>query len=300
MSKLATYDITISKEVKDTHTEVIEFLEGWCKKWVFQLEQSEKGYIHWQVRVSLIKTMEFTTVKRRCQKGELVGHWTPTSENTHDGNNFNYVMKCDTRIDGPWDSKTWRENIPPPLTRQLKAFQACEWYPWQRKVYDMIQETDDRTIHMIWDTHGNLGKSVFCEHLEYKGEAIEVEPFNAIEDIMGCVIDQKIAKAYCIDMPKGMKKDKLGAFYAGLEVLKNGKAYDKRYKFRKIRFDRPQVIVFTNTLPDFGLMSKDRWKVWKVTEVRDLEFFSVDSLLGKRKRDASEAQAVDDVNVSEC
>ena len=67
-------------------------------------------------------------------------------------------------------------------------------------------------------------------------------------------------------MPRGMKKDKLGDFYAGIEVIKNGVAYDKRYTAKKTRFDRPRIFVFTNTLPVFELLSKDRWQVWEVKD----------------------------------
>lgn len=65
-------------------------------------------------------------------------------------------------------------------------------------------------------------------------------------------------------MPRGMKKDKLGEFYAGIEIIKNGVAYDKRYTAKKIRFDRPNIFVFTNMLPVFELLSKDRWCILEV------------------------------------
>jgi hypothetical protein len=65
-------------------------------------------------------------------------------------------------------------------------------------------------------------------------------------------------------MPRGMKKDKLGDFYSGIEVIKNGVAYDKRYTAKKIRFNRPRIFVFTNTLPELNLMSKDRWVIWTI------------------------------------
>lgn len=67
-------------------------------------------------------------------------------------------------------------------------------------------------------------------------------------------------------MPRGMKKDKLGDFYSGIEVIKNGVAYDKRYSAKKIRFDRPRIIVFSNELPNFELMSEDRWKLWTIND----------------------------------
>lgn len=72
-----------------------------------------------------------------------------------------------------------------------------------------------------------------------------------------------------------MKKDKLGQFYAGLECLKNGYMYDKRYSFKRRRIDRPQIWVFTNTLPAWELMSMDRWQVYEMTADFRLEEYDV-------------------------
>jgi hypothetical protein len=60
-----------------------------------------------------------------------------------------------------------------------------------------------------------------------------------MEDIMEFVMNFKAYPSYSVDMPRGMKKDKLGEFYSGLECLKNGYAYDKRYEGKRRRFDRP-------------------------------------------------------------
>ena len=68
-------------------------------------------------------------------------------------------------------------------------------------------------------------------------------------DIMEFAHSFPAQKAYIIDMPRGMKKDKLADFYAGLESIKNGVTYDKRYVGKKRRMDRPQIMVFTNSLP---------------------------------------------------
>lgn len=94
---------------------------------------------------------------------------------------------------------------------------------------------------------------------------------------MACVMDQKISTAHLVDMPRAVKKDRLGEFYSGNESLKNGLEYDKRYNFRKIRFDWSHVFVFTNTLPDFILLSRDHWRVMRVTPNKDLERYNIDS-----------------------
>lgn len=132
---------------------------------------------------------------------------------------------------------------------------------------------------MIFDAVGNNGKSIFCEWLEYNDLAFEVPPFRLMEDLMQCCMCVPKQKAYLIDMPRAMKKDKLGEFYSGIESLKNGTMYDKRFKFKKRRIDRPQIFVFTNVLPDFELMSKDRWQVYQI-EDRDLVNITENVLFG--------------------
>lgn len=272
MNALHTWDMTVFED----HNEVgldVNWLAGqlteWCKKWVFQLEECpETGKKHLQVRISLIKK------KRRSEVVHLPfkGHWTPTCNNVHEGQTFNYVMKADTRVDGPWSDKDWE--TPPPLTRQLKSFMEQPFRPWQKQVENWCKETDDRSIKMIYDTQGNSGKSIMAEYLEYKKLAFELPPMRIMEDIMQFVFGFKEQKVYLIDMPRAMKKDKLGEFYAGLECLKNGVCYDKRYSAKKRRFDRPQIIVFTNVLPNWEFMSADRWEIWEMSPQYSLTKFA--------------------------
>lgn len=271
--QLCCYDVTMSCDYME-YEDVVKHLRGWAKKFVFQKEQGDTGYLHWQIRLSLIKK------RRLCElKGKLFpkGHISITSKTVHDGNTFNYVMKEDTRIDGPWTDQDCEE--PPQLTRQLRTFMGHNKYPYQEKIWDLCKFEDDRSINVIYDPVGDAGKTVFVEFMEYKGVGYEIPPFRQMEDIMQCVMSVKPKKCYYIDMPKGMKKDKLGEFYAGLECLKNGLCYDKRYAFKKRRMDRPQVFVFTNRLPVLELLSIDRWVIWEMTadkDLRRLDLVSVD------------------------
>ena len=148
-------------------------------------------------------------------------------------------------------------------------------YPWQAQVDAMALEEDDRSIKLIYDRLGNNGKSILSEYLEYKRVALEIPPMRVMKDIMQFCMSFPTHKTYLVDMPRAMKKDKLGEFYAGLECLKNGYLYDKRYGAKKRRIDRPQVIVFTNALPVWDFMSSDRWEVWETTRDRDLKRYEI-------------------------
>lgn len=233
-----------------------------CKKYSFQLEKGESGYEHWQGRVSLIKKK---SLKALINSFSVYEHWAKahfsiTSSNAK-GDMF-YVIKDDTRIDGPWTEKDEIKII----TTQMKMFNSWGLLPWQVKAKEICQEFCLRTIDLIYDPIGNAGKSLFSEHMEYEGLAEEIPPFRMMDDIFQWVATRPIKSAYIVDMPRGMKKDKLGDFYSGIEVIKNGVAYDKRYTAKKIRFNRPRVFVFTNTLPALDLMSKDRWCIWTISK----------------------------------
>jgi len=261
-NQLHTWDITIFENHNDFGLDrhaVAEALKGWCKKWVFQLEETKTGRHHFQVRLSLINKKRLTEIMAQIP---LKGNWSHTCTEVHKGQNFNYVMKAE-RLDGPWSDKDYAERTP--MTRQLTDFMTLTLRPWQQQVLGWCREEDDRSIKMIYDTVGHSGKSMMAEYLEYEGLAFELPPMKLMEDIMQFVYGFNNQKVYLVDMPRAMKKDKLGDFYAGLECLKNGVCYDKRYSAKKRRFDRPQIIVFTNVLPEWSFMSRDRWEVYEMS-----------------------------------
>lgn len=273
-TQVVGWDITIPKASHDTWKHLGEALNGWCKKWVFQMERGETtGYEHWQVRVHLTqkKTLAGMLTDFKQEGGPIAdigGRWSITSSGVHLNNKFNYVMKKDTRLEGPYKDSDHEE--PPKLTRQLRTFLTHPMYDWQEQVMGWCTEDDDRSVRLVYDPIGNSGKSILSEYLEYLGIAFEMPPLRQMEDLMQFAMSFNSQKAYLIDMPRAMKKDRLGEFYAGLECIKNGVCYDKRYSGKKRRMDRPQVIVFTNVLPALEFLSPDRWSVWRIGDERQL------------------------------
>lgn len=274
MSRLCMWDFTL-KYIEDIELSVLkDNLRGSSKRWVFQLEISDKGYKHYQGRISLIKKKDLSSLVSffKTNYPDFSGvHFSPTSKEVAITNNFNYVLKDDTRVEGPW-ADTDEERI---LTKQMELYLKWGNLPWQSKLQEMASQFNLRTIDLIYDQDGNNGKSLFSEHMEYIGLSEEVPPYRLMDDIFQWVCTRPIKKNYIFDLPRGMKKDKLADFYSGIEVIKNGVAYDKRHRATKIRFDRPRVFVFSNTLPEFGLMSKDRWKVWTIYQ-KDLKEYTID------------------------
>lgn len=273
-SQVTGYDVTVSTE-NITQPELCQKLNEWCKKWVFQRERSESSsYEHFKCRVHLIKKKRVSEVKKLRASGTFIdGHWSITLSTVHNGAKFNYAMKAKNRLEGPWTDED--SVVPPPLTRQLTNFMKLKMYPWQMQLKEMISQYDERSIKLIYDVYGNAGKSVFCEYLEYHNLARELPPLQSLQNIMTVCMRVPKCDCYVVNMPRGMKKDKLAELYSGLECLKNGKMYDVRYSYKRRRIDRPQIVVFTNTLPDWSLIGIDRWEVWEMQPDKSLKAYPI-------------------------
>lgn len=274
-NQIAVWDFRYNADVFESHNELIDTLQGVAKHYCFQLELGDNGYRHYQGRLSLIKKRRYAEkhLLLKLFKEKPPNYLEPTTNAESTRGEAFYVCKDDTRISGPWkDTDEVRYD-----TKQLRIFNKMPLRPWQQRLRDMADSFDMRKIDIIYDAQGNIGKSMFSEFMEYEGLAEEIPPFRLMDDIFQWVCSRPVKKCYIIDMPRGMKKDKLGDLYAGIEVIKNGVAYDKRYNAKKLRFDRPRIFVFTNTLPCFDLMSKDRWNVWTVKKYPELQDYRLEA-----------------------
>ena len=283
--QLTRFDLTIPYYDKDGKPKYSDWeavwrkLDSWSNKFAFQLEKTEKGYWHWQCRVNLVKKLTVAIANKKLQ--EAIGcNVSPTSSNVHENpKSFNYVMKEDTREDGPWTDEL-KLDPPAAMTRQLLKFLTLVendlMYPWQIQMLEELKNQDDRTIHHIYDPIGFSGKSIFCEYLSYLKLAHEMPMFKDMQDLIAFAFSFSVKPAYIVDMPRGLDKRKLADFYSGIECLKNGFIFDKRFQGRMKRFDRPQVCTFGNAWPDVRLLSQDRWKLWQMCEDKSLKEVSVD------------------------
>lgn len=253
---LAVYDFTIPAE-KNNLEKIKQFLQSCAKMWVFQLERGEQtGYLHYQGKLSLISKKRLSTMIKFCNEHLDGAHVTPTV--TQNMGLMFYVTKAETRVDGPWSDKDL--SIPKHLR------DTPNWYPWQQHIVENLNVYEERTINVIYDPVGCMGKSKLASWLAVRKLAVRIPVQNDIKDIMRRVMDCDKCNCYFVDMPRAVDKKHFHNFYAALEEIKNGYAYDDRYKFKEEFFDPPQVWVFTNRLPDKNYLSNDRWRLWRINE----------------------------------
>lgn len=114
---------------------------------------------------------------------------------------------------------------------------------------------------VIIETFGNTGKSAYSKYLEasHKADYCPVIS-NDINDYTGYCLKYP-ADAYCFDIPRAVSIKQANAMWSGIEMIKNGCLYERRYHPEKKWIEPPKIIIFTNEEPDLSMLSRDRWVI---------------------------------------
>lgn len=158
-----------------------------------------------------------------------------------------------------------------PLTRTerlLQSYDTVTWKNWQQTILDIIEtEPNDRTINWVYDPNGNSGKSFLCKYLVMKYNAIIADGkkdniFNQIKIWLDNHEDHEDPKLIILDVPRyNIEYINMGT----VEQIKNGLIYSGKYEGGICIFKSPHIFIFTNSLPDYTTLSKDRWNIIKIT-----------------------------------
>lgn len=271
MNAVAMWDFRISADGLDSIV-IINQLKQIAKRYTFQLEKGEQtDYLHFQGRMSLIKKHRKSELMKLFNLIPVPNYLEPTANATYYAGDMFYVMKNETRQDGPWDERVTEKYIP----RQYRDI-ISKFYPYQKYIYDNASVFDTRIINMIYCPTGNMGKSTLASVCELYGNGIDLPPVNDAEKLIQSCCDICEAKnirnpsPIFIDLPRAMNKERLNGIYTAIEQIKKGKLFDLRYKYKEYWIDSPQIWVFSNIEPDMDMLSKDRWRIWTITPEKKL------------------------------
>lgn len=266
---------------KDMHSkdEIIKFLKDNCSKWVFQLEKGEEnGYEHWQGRFRLHKRKRKSELKAIMKTANFKwpNYFRPTVCENHESKRFSYVLKIDTKIDGPWADTDHLSSIS--QIRIPRQYRDLEMWPWQQQILDSIDIFEPRKINYIYDKEGNKGKSTVAALAELMYGAINMPNVNDGEKLLASLCNicmdtnNYTPKCVLFDLPRSLSKDRLYGMYSAFEEIKKGKLVDMRYHYTCFWIDSPQIWIFSNDLPQTKLLSSDRWLVWKIEDLKLVRF----------------------------
>lgn len=279
-NQIAMWDFRMNADCVE-FGQIIDQLKKIAKRYVFQKEKGEaSGYVHYQGRFSLIKKHRKSELMKMFQLIPVPNYLEPSVNATYYAGDMFYVMKEETRIDGPWDERAYLEKYIPRQYRDL----LHKLYPYQQYIYDNARVFDTRIINMIYCPKGNVGKSTIASICELYGQGIDLPPVNDAEKLIQSCCDICEAKnirnptPIFIDLPRAMNKDRLNGIYTAIEQIKKGKLFDLRYKYKEWWIDSPQIWVFSNIYPELEMLSLDRWRIWEIDENKELSEFDTNKI----------------------
>lgn len=271
MSENANYvwDFTLSAEFAESFTDVIETFKGRVKRWGFQKEESDGGYIHWQGRISLIKPKRLPHLVVKIFKDTCLEKASFSITSTENKDNFDYAEKIDTRIEGPWNYQNYEIVYIP---RQFRGLLE-KLFPFQLFIKDdCLYNFNDRICNLVICKTGGNGKSTIASLMELHYKCIDLPPCNDFKEVVQACCDicyyteNRDPKGVFFDLPRAMTKDQLRGIFMAMEQIKKGKLFDFRYKYKTYWIDSPSVWMFTNYCPDLKMLSMDRWRLWEVDD----------------------------------
>lgn len=264
-------------------------LSDLADSWVFQIEstaQEDDGTyknLHVQGRARFKKRVRKTQIlNEKYLTGAIDAFyrasWSPTSSNCK---NFDYVLKEETRIYGPWADKK--------LFLGKSLIKDYQLKPWMTQLIDDIEKhgviMDDkyfREIVHVYDIEGGHMKSSFTRYLlnKYKERVSYINPFGTANQISSCFAKGGAKDLYLLDLPRAFKTEtgyhnNYPEICNVIEKLKDGVVSSSMYgDGQTLLMDPPFIIMFSN---------------WKL-ERRKGEYFSKDRI---REIDLSEEDSSD-------
>jgi hypothetical protein len=249
------------------------------KMWVFQKEEGSTGYVHYQGKLSLMKKMTERAIvkvfREACDENYSI-HLSKSSAAS--GECFSYVMKEETRIDGPWSNTDEPATRMPKQIKEIIDEKDFEWRPFQETIINSIasakRRKSDSAINIVVDTKGCNGKTMVKTYCGVKKLAEIIPPINDHKHILRLVMKTLKIGAYIVDIPVGfknyVKNNKLSQLFSAIETIKDGYAFDDRYEFQYEYFDSPEIWVFTPQCPNHDSLRSSKWKFWYINDELEL------------------------------
>lgn len=296
-SPCAVWDFRANEDLF-TSQALLEFFKKNAKKYVFQKEKGDTGYIHYQGRFSLIKKRNKSDLMTMFKTIGVPNYLMPTCKENH-AELFFYALKEDTRI-----GELHMDSKHASLFSELGGYKPIQYrdkvlYPYQQSILDTAEVSDFRSINIIVDKDGFNGKSTIAAIAELYHGGIDMPVLNNSQELVSLLCNicmdtnNRAPKLVFFDMPRCMSKKSLIEFYTAIEQIKKGKLYDLRYHYKSFWIDSPCIWVFSNEYPDTTLLSKDRWRIWSISQDKELiPYANIDILCDFASSDTSSIREI--------
>lgn len=175
------------------------------------------------------------------------------------------------------------------VIEELKEeFNNSELKPWQKNVYDLVEDQNKRQVLWIYDNEGNHGKTWLAKYLVVNNNAFYCRG-GKIQDVAHAYKGEEIV---IFDFTRD-SKDYI--VYNTIESMKDNMIWSPKYDSHLKLSKCNKVVCFANFLPIVLKMSKDRWLIKEIFNViiedkiidTILVSIDVDSLIEQQNQDDS-------------
>lgn len=206
-----------------------------------------------------------------------------------------------TELERIKQSKDFKFTNPERFTREepvytgsdIKIFEdKTKWFPWQREIYNLmfdengnLREAHPRHIYSLIDIDGNSGKSSFFKWVLYKhSDLVGRIAYGTASQLRSSLVNIGNKKIYIIDLARSKSKaDKEEDLLSAIEDLKSGLVINPMFGNGKLLLmEPPHIIISSNYLLNYQLLSKDRWQIFQLKQNKTLG--KPNALLKKEKK----------------
>lgn len=243
-----------------------KIFKKYTKKWIYQAEVGEETKVpHFQGYCSTRQKTKYHILVKLFRmlgiKGSL--HITPAVGNSESEAQVAisyYVMKEDTRVEGPW--------------MDHREYKGEDLYPehkmpqWQKYILSMLRRPLDvfgpeaRYVNWLYDPPGSKGKTRFLKFLNYHMDIPMIGAAKAA-DILYFVKEFPNKPAYTVNLTRTIGREtSMDDLYQAIECIQDGIFFAAKYQSVRVSMSIPRVWVMGNRYPDVSALTKDRWIVW--------------------------------------
>jgi len=152
--------------------------------------------------------------------------------------------------------------------RKAKAVMADkikdqELRPWQQQLFGFLEgDPDDRTVIWVYETVGNVGKTVFSKHAIIKLDAMKYDPSKKA-DMIYAYNDEPVVVIDC-KRTQVASEGQMDVVYNFCEALKDEYLFNTKFESCAKVFASPHVVVTANIPPHWLKWSADRYAVYRI------------------------------------
>lgn len=158
------------------------------------------------------------------------------------------------RLPGVKNCFNWAKLVYQTKTQVLETT-IDELRPWQKFIYTKTLQQNDRQITFCIDPVGAKGKTTLCKWIyqKHKGDVF-ICSGGKYQDILYAYQGESWV---IMDLPRATESEHVS--YRALEAFTNQLAFSGKYDSAMKIFNKPKIIVFSNSELDWGKLTHDRF-----------------------------------------